>query len=572
MNFSARALVGLVLAGVICWILSNRFGLGISGVLLGVVAAQFTLLLARQPSRKQRIVTSILMIPGYWLGLILMYFASRHPLLQVFSLPLLIGLGFWSQQARPNLSVVIMAMAWICLFAVYFHVQQGPLLWHLAAIVISVSIMMAVRFVLWRDDRPTPRGLILRSHQLILIDAAKRAVNSNHIADVIGKAHRALEPVVRSLAHHPHFNANERSTLANQRLAVEIELLQSPEQGTDIARALQDNPFASEKQLSPQLDQLTKNWDSFPQEPTQSRQNIHSPATKSARRALQVSTAVALAAFVGYLISPERWPWAVIVAMFMFFGTESSGRLLSKGIQNVAGVVLGLLLGVLLSQLLSSLWWGELAALLVMLFLAFYLIPVIYALGMAAVTALIALAFSLGGNDVSALLVIRLEEVLVGASFGVAAGLLLMPERGSSGIRQASANFLAGVANALDPDAEGPSAHTLRNDLGEVYKSAEFGPIESLFVDGSRMRAALIELARIQHLVAFQQEWSKQSPSRIDPDRFRQLAEQCRTVAAYVLDQRQASPDPIVWPADTSPQGRILAAIGASLAAILSLG
>lgn len=569
LTFSARAVLGLVLVALAGWFVAEQQALALSGVMLGVVASQFTLLMARQPARKKRIITSLVMIPGYWVGLVLIHLLAAHPQLQVLTLPLLIGLGFWLEHNRPQLATAVMATAWIFVFSVYFQAQAGPLLWHMVAATFAVLVMMAVRFLIWRDDRPIRRNLILRSQKLLLIRAAKRAASAHHIADVIGQLHTSIEPIIRSLEDHPDFDSATLKALSDQRFVVETELIQSPERGADIARILLQNCDAGREQISPSMARLHQDFDGHRSEPRAEANPGNNPTAKAAkRRAIQVTAAVALAAVAGFLVSPERWPWAVLVSMFMFFGTESSGRLLSKGLQNVIGVLLGLVLGAFLSYLISPTLWLELTAIMAMTFLAFYLIPVHYALGMAAVTALIALAFTLGGDNISMVLALRAGEVFVGAFFGLAAGLLVMPERGSLRLRRAAAQLLHGIASTLDSDAEAATDEQLRDSLNAVYTAADFGPIEGLFIDGSQMRTVLVELARLQHLASLRRHLPAQSRADIQPDYLRQLAESCRAVAAHILDQKHAAPEPLAWPEGDSHEVKLLAAIDASLTAI----
>jgi len=242
--FASRALLGLVAVAVVGWFLSGSLGFNFSGVMLGVVASHFSLLLARQPARRTRISTSLIMIPGYWLGLILIHGVAGQPALQIVLLPILVGLGFWLQNGRSRLATMIMAAAWIFMFTIYFQAQDGSLIWHLMVVSVSVPIMMMLRFLVWSEDRPVSPSLIQRSHQLILIRAAQWASRSEQIADVLGWLHRSMVPVIQSLEAHPDIDAATRAALLDRRRAVEIELLRAPARGAEIAGMLAENPDA----------------------------------------------------------------------------------------------------------------------------------------------------------------------------------------------------------------------------------------------------------------------------------------------------------------------------------------
>lgn len=567
--FASRAVLGLAAVAIIGWLLTRETGQDLSGVLLGVAGAQFTLLLAREPSRVTRITTSFLMIPSYWLGLIIVHVVADQPALQIVILPLMVGLGFWLKSSRSRLATMMMAAAWIFMFTIYFGAQDGLLTWHLAAVSVSILIMMAVRFLIWADDKPLSLSLILRSHQLILTGAAHLAAKSNARADLLGWFHKAMVPVIQSLATHPKLDDSSQARLLDQRTAFEIELLGAPASEAEISRILTEKPDvtradrvtreAVQKDVAEfQRVDVAENAARF------SEKWMHS----SHRRAIQVTAAVMPAALAGFLISPERWPWAVLVAMFMFFGTENSGRLLSKGVQNVIGVVVGFALAIVLSSILPPIPWLEWATIMALTFLAFYFIPVNYAAGMAAVTALIGQALSLGGGDIGMLLGLRLIEVLAGAAFGIFAGLFVMPERASDNVRRACANLLNDAANVLDPGKTGPDTARLRENLAAAYTAADFGRLAGLLIDGAGMRAALIEMAQLQNLIELYRSRTSQTNQQIPNHYLNELAGQCRTVAEQVVDRRKEVLVPISWPEGGGNEFGILAAIDASVRSI----
>ncbi|GAA0847829.1 hypothetical protein GCM10009113_24870 [Marinobacter szutsaonensis] len=110
--FASRALLGLVAAAVVGWFLADSLGFTYAGVMLGVVASHFSLLLARQPARASRIASTLIMIPGYWLGLILIHAVAGQPALQIVLLPIMVGLGFGLQNGHSKLATMIMAFYW----------------------------------------------------------------------------------------------------------------------------------------------------------------------------------------------------------------------------------------------------------------------------------------------------------------------------------------------------------------------------------------------------------------------------------------------------------------------------
>jgi len=256
----------------------------------------------------------------------------------------------------------------------------------------------------------------------------------------------------------------------------------------------------------------------------------------------------------------------------MFLGTENSGRLLSKGVQNIVGVIAGVALAIVLSNVLPPMLWLGFAVIMMLTFLAFYLIPAHYAAGMAAVTALIGQALALGGGDIAMLLQLRLSEVLVGAAFGLFAGLCVMPEKASDNVRRACANLLNDVANVLDPDQAGPGTARLRDGLAAAYTAADFGRLSGLLIDGTGMRVALIEMAQLQHLTELYRHQKARSEGEIPTHYLYELARRCRATAEQVVNRRREILTPLSWPDNASPELGVLAAIDASVQAIARQG
>ena len=55
--------------------------------------------------------------------------------------------------------------------------------------------------------------------------------------------------------------------------------------------------------------------------------------------------AAALAASLGWLISEDRWGWAVLTALMLFIGAESSSHLMAKALRSMLGVAGGIVIG-----------------------------------------------------------------------------------------------------------------------------------------------------------------------------------------------------------------------------------
>ena len=179
---------------------------------------------------------------------------------------------------------------------------------------------------------------------------------------------------------------------------------------------------------------------------TLSNQGLH-PAT---RQALQVTVACVLAMAVGHAVSAERWYWAVITAFVIFTRTSTSGDTLLRAWARVLGTVLGVAAGLLVARLLSGHGTLELVSIFACVFLGFYLIQVSYAWMVFWFTTLLSILYGVLGRFSPGLLLLRLEETLIGAVIGVITAMLLLPERTSVHVQRSARRVLDAVGDYLE--------------------------------------------------------------------------------------------------------------------------
>jgi uncharacterized membrane protein YccC len=175
------------------------------------------------------------------------------------------------------------------------------------------------------------------------------------------------------------------------------------------------------------------------------------PADSSlfARQALQATLAGVVSFVIGRAISETRWPWAVLASVVVFQRSTTAGDTVVRAWQRVVGTVLGIAAGASLAIVLAQHRGAEVALMFVCVFLAFYFIRVSYAWSMAWMTALLALLYGVLGRFDPSLMVVRLEETIVGAGLGALAALLVLPERAEGRVREGAATILRGVAERL---------------------------------------------------------------------------------------------------------------------------
>ncbi|MGW0286874.1 FUSC family protein [Streptomyces sp. NPDC003236] len=145
------------------------------------------------------------------------------------------------------------------------------------------------------------------------------------------------------------------------------------------------------------------------------------------RAAVQVAVGSALAIAGGEMLSGQRWYWAVLTCWIVFINTSSTGEILVKGYRRVLGTVLGVVAGIALAGLVGNHTWLAFALVLLFVFAMFYTAPLSYTLMSFFVTAMLGLLYTLLNTYSLSVLVLRVEETVLGAACGVFAAALVLP-------------------------------------------------------------------------------------------------------------------------------------------------
>ena|GEM_PF-572848 len=147
------------------------------------------------------------------------------------------------------------------------------------------------------------------------------------------------------------------------------------------------------------------------------------------RAAFQVTVGSALAILGGELLSSQHWYWAVMACWVIFANTASTGEIVLKGYRRLLGTVLGVVAGVLLATAVGQHTWLALALVLVCVFAMFFTAPLSYTLMSFFITAMLGLLYALLHTYSVAVLVLRIEETVLGAACGILTALLVLPVR-----------------------------------------------------------------------------------------------------------------------------------------------
>ncbi|QOG07996.1 FUSC family protein [Aureimonas sp. OT7] len=228
------------------------------------------------------------------------------------------------------------------------------------------------------------------------------------------------------------------------------------------------------------------------------------------RQALQVTLASAIAMTGGIFLSPDRWFWAVLTAFLVFTNTQSRGETAIRGLERAAGTALGIAVGMGLAVLVSGALWPTILIVAISLFLAFYLLTLSYSALTFFMTVAISLVYGLIGTFTPELLVLRLEETVIGAAAGIFVSFFVLPRSTSSQTRQAVDRFmqtldqLLETAAALQPGDNEARLLVRARQLDRAHADIRdaVGPLQSAWTFGAGqagVRRALMRLNAIVH-------------------------------------------------------------------------
>lgn len=183
------------------------------------------------------------------------------------------------------------------------------------------------------------------------------------------------------------------------------------------------------------------------------------------RQAVQAASAAALAIVAGELISPQRYYWAVIAAFIVFTGTATTDETIRKSIGRIVGTALGLVAAVGLANQTHGHPIVALILIIVSIFVGFYLQQISQAAMIFCITILLGQMYGLLGTFSEGLLMLRLEETVVGGLIGALTAMLVLRAGTRETLRQARREFLTVLGDLLIECADRLSGGAPTRDL-----------------------------------------------------------------------------------------------------------
>ncbi len=227
------------------------------------------------------------------------------------------------------------------------------------------------------------------------------------------------------------------------------------------------------------------------------------------RLAVQVTLASALAMAGGLWVSEQRWFWAVLTAFLVFVNTQSRGDAVLRGLDRAIGTAAGIGVGMLIAAALHGAFAASVALILVCVFCAFYLVQVSYGALTFFMTVALALLYGLIGSFSPELLVLRLQETLVGALAGVSVSFFVFPQRTETLSRRGVDAFLGELDRLVETFADHRRGNASSWRVVAVSRAldrrhvdivATIRPLESGWIAPPRRRLVRLGLLRLAAL------------------------------------------------------------------------
>ncbi|NGO10562.1 FUSC family protein [Streptomyces sp. HC44] len=151
------------------------------------------------------------------------------------------------------------------------------------------------------------------------------------------------------------------------------------------------------------------------------------PSRYTTRQACQVTAAAAIAMFVGHVVSPHQWYWAVATAWVVFINAAHTGDILLQSGRRLIGTVAGVPFGYGLAVVAAGHTSLALGFLLACVFGMFYTPPGSYWAVTFFITGSLSMVLALLHTLSPELLSLRIQETALGAGCGILAALLVVP-------------------------------------------------------------------------------------------------------------------------------------------------
>jgi uncharacterized membrane protein YccC len=381
---ASRGTVAVILSFLIC----SKF-IPLMGFLGGMIALLCNLLVSDNHIRDQKITTRFI-APLSFMALASSILLSTHRPIQLifFAVATFIAIYLRKFGLRwLSLGMVIFMSYFLPLF---FPFKAQDMAYVFLSVIIATSISYIIRFIIL-PDRP----------EIILKNLLK--------------------------AWNKCYQARDLSELTSLTLLIESKNSSESLQHTMFEREmdLQFHGIVSEEPLK--LDAYTESKIIREEELKEASGSEVKAIESTTKLAIQSLIAVVIAAYLGHLVSTQRWYWAPLAAFVTLAGT-SRGETLVRSFLRVLGTVIGLGIGVLIAPYVKSYPDIEWGFIILSIFGGMFAMRFTFGFWTATTfTFMITMLFSVLGQFTEQVLILRLEETLLGALIGTIVSYFVLP-------------------------------------------------------------------------------------------------------------------------------------------------
>jgi uncharacterized membrane protein YccC len=494
---AVRGTLSVALTATTLIVIAAATGRPITDFAFGVVLSMVGPFVMRDPLRRQREITLLMLLPPAAVAVVACALLHPHPPAGEIWFLTLVFLGALMQARHPRALPIGLIAVIMTYVGLYLRLPPATLPAQLASLLIAAAVVWTVCFVLLplrpvatlqRAVRAVQRragGVLreageaadpvpLRRHlarlneaalaaedQLVLLDEPSRLDVRLHLFDLEQAVARLIALVSAGGVPDRHW---DRLRLAAERLRWgRTSRLRAP--SARPSDPVQEN-LAALTRASAGLEDAAARAVSAAAVPVAAPPLPAGPLAWHG--AVQVTLASLVAMLGGMALSPQRWFWAVITVYVVFLNTRTRGDTIHKGSHRVAGTLLGLFGGLLIAVSIEGNHIAECAIMLAAVFGVYYFYAVSYSIAIFCVTVLLGMIYGMLGTPLEQLLLLRFEETAIGV---LAAGL--------------AAFFVWPVATRTQVRLSG---HAVLRSLGDVVQSsvaaaaggASLAPIEAV--------------------------------------------------------------------------------------------
>ncbi|WP_152046171.1 FUSC family protein [Aureimonas psammosilenae] len=475
LRMGARVTLTLIAIIAVLVLVHGFLPLSVAAYGISIITAMQGALQIKDVTNRRRVVTRVYSGVAGFLSVALATFLFSWPILNEAAFLVLVFVAVYTRKYGVRWNAVGM-FAFMCYsLGSYMHPTPDELPGVAIAILISGAIAHLIRIAIL-PERPADEfaratlAIFERIGELRRILAAGRfsGWSDHRRQDAFRMQDRIGEAILIADAFLPIGEAETGESEPGRHMAVALFDLQLASETAMLAALADEVPVsAPNERLSAALDRLarltaeTKHLaDNLPPIVFE-REPLPSPASTAGSTgrspfsdpafqvAIQVTLSSAIGMTGGLMLSKTRWFWAILTAFLVFVNTQSRGDTALRAVNRAVGTFAGITIGIGLATLLGGALVPSAILIVLFTFFGFYFLQLSYGTMTFCVTIVLSLLYGLLGEFTPGLLVLRLEETLIGTAAGVFISFAVFPQKTTGAADKAADAFLSALDRLL---------------------------------------------------------------------------------------------------------------------------